>query len=459
MRLDRETVLNGSVPKVIMGLFLPNIIGMLGMVLYNIVDTFFVGQLGSVELAAISFTFPVVMVLGMISVGLGTASMTLFSRAVGAHDSEREKELATAALLLSLLVAIIIAVTGFLTMDPVFRLLGADDELMPYIKNYMNIWYIGAVFVVIPMTGDHIMRGLGDTLTPSFVMLSAVVVNVILDPLLIFGIGPFPAMGISGAALATVIARMSTLLISLSVLHFRDHLITMKGLSIDKLKTYWGQILYLGIPNGAIKAIAPLGVSIFTYLLSRFGHEVVAGYGVAAKVEGIVMAICGSLVVSATVFVGQNLGAGNKERIKSGIRWLYLISLIWGIFCLFTLFFAGPYIGSLFNEDMQVQDTVSRYMMIVPISYVFLTISQVGSSILNVYQKPFIAAGISVIQMFLIAAPLGLFLSRSWSEAGVFTAIGISYIFAGLITMKFVRSEGDKIFPHFKTEDVETAGV
>jgi putative MATE family efflux protein len=459
MRLNRETVLNGNISSVIVRLFLPNIIGMLGMVLYNIVDTFFVGQLGTVELAAISFTFPVVMVLGSISVGLGTATMTLFSRAVGEHDVTKEKELATASLLLSLLVAVIIAITGFLTLEPVFRLLGADDSLMPYIKSYMNIWYFGAVFVVIPMTGDHILRGLGDTMTPSLIMLSAVIVNVILDPLFIFGIGPFPAMGISGAAIATVLARMITLVISLSVLHFRDHLLTFNSLKLQNLKSDWGQILFLGIPNGAIRTINPLGVSVFTYLLSRFGHQVVAGYGVAAKVEGIILAICGSLVVASTVFIGQNLGAGKFDRVKSGIKSIYWISVAWGILSCAILLFTGRYIGSLFNDDPLVQSTVSLYLLIVPVSYSLFTITQVGSSILNVYQKPFKAAGISALQMFVVAAPLGYFLSGRWGESGVFAAISFSYVIAGLVTVKVVSIEGKKHLYENKKLTPATVGV
>jgi Na+-driven multidrug efflux pump len=163
----REAILTGDVPKTIIKITIPSVVGMLGLMIFNVVDTYFVGRLGSIELAAISFTFPVIMVINSVVFGVGTGTMALFSRAVGKHNIEEERLLATSSLALGVLLSILVGILGFITIDPVFRLLGAGDDLMPYIRTYMRIWYMGSAFMVIPMLGDSILRGLGDTFTPA----------------------------------------------------------------------------------------------------------------------------------------------------------------------------------------------------------------------------------------------------------------------------------------------------
>lgn len=435
MKKKRLSIITDTIPPLLIKLTLPSIVGMLGIMIFNIVDTYFIGQLGITELAAISFTFPVVIVIGSFTLGLGTGVMALFSRAVGSHDVEEEQRLATSSLILGILLSFIIGIVGWFTIEPLFSLLGADATLMPYIVTYMRIWYLGICFIVVPMIGDHVLRGLGDTVTPSFVMLTCAIVNAVLDPILIFGLGHFPKMGIAGAAIATVFARLITMVVSLYLQIFRDHLISLKALSYRIMLEKWKKVVFLGIPNAAVKMIMPIGIGVFTAILARYGNETVAGYGVAAKIEGFVMATCYAMAITAAVFVGQNLGAHKMERVAEGIWWLKIYSILYGVLTFVVLALTGRYVGAFFNANPVVQKTVFLYLIIVPASYGFYAIIQIGTSVLNALHKPLHAGILSVVQILIINIPLALLFSSLWGTIGVFSSIGLTYILAGIITL------------------------
>ncbi|MDC7222193.1 MAG: MATE family efflux transporter [Spirochaetales bacterium] len=445
MKDKRQAILNGPLGITLVRITIPSIVGMLGLMIFNVVDTYFVGRLGAVELAAISFTFPVVMVINSLVFGIGVGSMALFSRAVGNHDKGEERLLATSSLALGISMAAVLGVLGYFTIEPVFTLLGAEEELMPYIMTYMRIWYMGAPFMVIPMLGDSILRGLGDTFTPAFVMLTVAVGNAILDPLLIFGIGPFPEMGVAGAALATLISRAMAATVSILIQVFREKLIMIRGLTLSALLKTWRALFQIGLPNSAIKAILPLGTAIFTSILAEYGHEAVAGYGVAAKIEGVVLAIFNALAVTATVFVGQNLGAGNRERVKKGIHRMRLYSHGVGILSAVILFFTGGFLAGFFNEDSLVRSTAAAYLMIVPIGYGLYGCGQIAASILNVYHKPMLAGALSLFQIAAVAVPLAYILPRVLGMNGVFTAIVISFAALGILSFFVLRRESRKV--------------
>ena len=446
MKEKRQAILKGPVPTTLIRITLPSIVGLLGLMIFNVVDIFFVGRLGAVELAAISFTFPVIMVINSVVFGIGTASMALFSRAVGRHSMEEERLLATSTLVLGISMSIVVGLIGFFTIEPVFRLLGAEDNLMPYITTYMRIWYLGSAFMVIPMLGDSILRGLGDTFTPAFVMLTVAVVNGILDPLLIFGIGIFPKMGVAGAALATIFSRAIAASISILIQVFREKLITLRGLSISGVWTKWKALLHIGLPNSAIKAILPLGTAIFTSILAGYGHETVAGFGVAAKIEGVVLAVFNALAVTAIVFVGQNLGAGNIDRAKEGIRWMRLYAHLIGILSVVLLYFSGGSLAGIFNDNTLIRSTAAAYLMIVPIGYGMYGCGQLGGAVLNVFRKPFLAGALSLIQIAFVAVPLAYLLSRFMGVKGVFAAILVSFIVIGVLSFVVVDRESRDVF-------------
>ncbi len=185
-----KNLTEGNIKKQLFDLAWPMLLGMMGMVVFNLIDTFYVGKLGVEELAAMSFSFPVIMFINSLSQGVGIGTSSLISRNIIHTERKEVKMMASRAILLGLIVVLVFVFVGLQTIGPIFKALGAENETLNYVHDYMSIWYLGVPFVVIPMIGNNIVRATGDTFTPGMIMLALAVVNAILDPLLIFGIGP-----------------------------------------------------------------------------------------------------------------------------------------------------------------------------------------------------------------------------------------------------------------------------
>ncbi|RMF83839.1 MAG: MATE family efflux transporter, partial [Nitrospirae bacterium] len=214
-RGHRARLVEGAVGRTLAGLALPMVVGLFAVIAFNVADAYFIARLGTAPLAAVGFTFPVALVVGSLGIGLGTGTASALSRAIGEGDGGRVRRLATDAIVLALGVALAICLLGLATLEPLFRLLGAPDALLPRIREYMAIWYLGAPFLIVPMVGNNAIRATGDARVPSAIMVSAALLNVVLDPLLIFGLAGLPRLGLRGAAIATVAARATTLVLSL----------------------------------------------------------------------------------------------------------------------------------------------------------------------------------------------------------------------------------------------------
>ena len=424
----------GPVGKTLVRLTGPMILGIAGMVAFNLTDTFFIGRLGSTELAALSFTFPAVLIVNSIAIGLGIGASAIISRAVGEGNVDEVKRLTTDSLTLALAVVAVFVVIGFLTIDPFFKLLGATPRTLQLIGQYMRIWYMGMIFVVVPMVGNNAMRARGDTKTPALIMLIAVMVNVVLDPLLIFGIGPFPRLEIQGAAIATVFARMTVFFVALFVLRFRYRMLTLVRVGFGSVWDCWRRVLHIGLPTAASRIVIPIAMGVVTRIVSSYGEEAVAGYGVASRIEFFALAVVFALSTVIGPFVGQNLGAGENDRVNRGIRLSNRFAVVWGVGMLALLAFPARYIVSIFNDNPDVIRTASLYLRIVPIGYGLQGVFIISTSTMNVIKKPIHAASMTVLEMFVLMVPLALLGSSLFGIAGVFVAIPIAYLVTGLVS-------------------------
>ncbi len=438
MARKRADLLKGPVKKTILSMAGGMVFGLLAMSAFNATDTYFVGQLGPVDLAAMSYTFPVVMIIGSISLGLGTGLSSTVSRAIGGGDHHKVQRLTSDGLLLSLLIVAILALLGLLTIEPLFRALGASGETLRKVKTYMSIYYIGTPFVIIPMAGNNVIRATGDTFTPSLIMMTSVAVNIVLDPLLIFGIGFFPEMGIAGAALATVFARFTTLLFSLYILTFREKLITLEKVKLSERLKNWKEIAYVGLPAGLVQAINPISLSIITRVLSRFGDETVAGYGAATRLEMLVMIVPMTLSTVIAPFTGQNWGARQYQRIREGIRFASLISLGWGVIVFASFLFGAEPLMRLFNTNPTVVHSGSSYLMIAGFSYGLLGMMIISSQAFNAMNKPLYAATVTLTKAFILNVPLAFLGAALAGPLGVFSATFISNTAAGILGLTLV---------------------
>ena len=423
----------GPVGKVLVKLTIPMIFGMVGIVAFHLVDAFFVGQLGAPELAALSFTFPVVMVIGSIALGLGAGASAVISRAIGEGDSERVKRLTTDSLVLSVLIVVAIVILGFLTLDPLFRLLGATPELLPLIRQYMVIWYPGMVFLVVPMVGNNAIRATGDTKTPALIMVMAAIVNTVLDPLLIFGPGPFPRLGMAGAATATVIARALSLMTAFWVLYYRDRMVSFAIPTFKAAVNSWKSILYIGLPTAGTRIIIPMSIGVVTRLMASYGPEAVAAFGVSVRIEFFAMTVLVALSSVVSPFVGQNWGAGRYDRVELGTQYSKRFSMLWGGAMLIVLALSARLIAPLFNDDPKIISTTILYLMIVPIGFGFQGVLQISATTLNVLQKPFHAAVLVGTQMFILYIPLAYTGSFVFGLKGAFFGIVAAQAVAGVI--------------------------
>jgi putative MATE family efflux protein len=423
------------------------IFGILGMVAFNLADTYFVSQLGVLQVAALSFTFPVVLVIGSLNMGIGIGASVVISNAVGGREQNRVKRLSTDGLSLGIFISVIIMIVGMLTIEPLFRLLGADSATMPYIVEYMRVWYIGVPFVVIPQIGNNTIRALGDTKTPSIIMLIASGMNVVLDPLLIFGIGVFPQMGVTGAALATVIARATTLVFALYILVRRERVVSTKLVRLREIFASWKSILFIGVPNAIAKMIIPIGAGIITSLIASYGPEAVAGYGIATKIEYFAVSVITALVSIIPVFVGQNFGAKNMGRIKNGMITSEKFSVINGIVLFAVLaIFAGP-IAHLFTSDENVVRIITLYLQIVPIGYIFMGIVLIVNAAYNALKKPIKAAAFNLIQMMAVYVPLAILTSQYFGIYAIFISLVASYVIVGIAAHISLKKDLNRLEP------------
>jgi putative MATE family efflux protein len=406
--------------------------GIVGMVAFNLTDTFFVGRLGTEELAALSFTFPFVTVLARFTLGIGMGTSAVVSRAVGAGDAREVRRLTTDSLSLALIAVVIFVAAGLIWMDPIFRALGCGPDILPLVKRYMTIWIAGLLFVFFPMISNNAIRANGDTKTPALIMLTAVFANIILDPLLIFGPGPFPSLGLAGAAYATVLTRMITFVLSFYIVAFRLKMITFERVPLRDVLDSWKKVLYIGLPAAATRIIVPLSIGALTSIIARGGSKAVAAYGVGTKVEFFAFAVVFALSSVLGPFTGQNLGAGNPGRVRRGISLGNRFAFLWGL-AMFALFavLAGP-IASIFSGDPEVTSRVVLYLRIVAAAYCMYGIFVICSLVLNVLRKPIHAAALGVVQAFVLTVPMAWAGMRFAGLKGVFAGIGISYLLAGL---------------------------
>ncbi len=455
-RHKKAQLIEGPVPQLLLKMTLPMMLGMVGMVAFNLADTYFVGQLGTKELAAMSFTFPVIMIISSLALGLGMGTSAVVSRAIGEGDQQKVQRLTTDSLMLSLALVAVFVVIGFLTITPLFRFLGATPEILPFIKQYMVLWYPGMIAVVIPMVGNNAIRATGDTKTPSLIMLVAVFVNIILDPLLIFGMGPFPRLGIAGAALATIFSRAITVTVALWILSRREKMLTFVRPSLTVLLASWKQILYIGLPAAATNMLLPISAGIIMKFIATYGAEAVAGFGVATRIEMFVMITVYSLSSVLGPFIGQNWGAKKYDRVMQGITSSQQFSIAWGLAMFMILAVVGKSVASVFNADPLVVSTAAAYFGIVPIGYGAQGVLRLSTTAFSVLNKPLSSSLLIIVQAFVLYVPFAYLGFRVFGLQGIFSAAAGSYIIAALMAYFWLKGYVSADHQRHLSQQIET---
>ena len=429
----------GTVGGAIRSLMLPMLMGMVALISYNIADTYFVGQLGTLELAAISFTFPVSFIVGAVTMAFGIGTSSVCARLFGAGKREDVERVAVHAMLLGIVTGLVVVITGLLTIDPLFTLLGADETTLPVIHRYMRIYYWGGIFLVVPMITNSVLRSSGNAKTPAMIMTFAAVINIILDPILIFGLFGMPRLEVEGAAIATVLANAGTMVASILAIVFKERLVTFRALWPHLIMDSWRRILHVGLPAMTSSLIAPITTAFITYQVAQFGQEAVAGFGVASRVEGLMLIAVFAMSASMTPFVGQNFGAEKYDRVRNGVKWGFRFSLIYGLIVASVLALTSSIIAGVFTDDPKAIAAANLHLRIVPLSYFALGLAMCVNSSFNAIGKPMPAMFVSLTRTILVYAPLAFILANLFGLVGVFAAACAANLIAGGVGVIWFR--------------------
>ncbi len=440
MNAPKPKLTQGPVGKHLVDMTVPVLLGIATMMGQGLIDTWFIGQVGDAQLAAFSFGFPILMIVTSVAIGLGAGTSSVVARAIGADDHQRARRLSTDSLLLSFLVTAIISAIGIVTIGPLFRLLGAPDELMPLIRGFMIILYMGVPFIVVGMVGMASMRATGDTRLPSMLMILAAVLNVILDPILIFGVGPVPAMGLNGAAMAALLARASIFVGTLYLMRHRLDMVSFNKPDPGELRQSWRDILHVGIPAAGTNIIVPVGAAVVTAMIARFGPDAVAGFGVASRIESMMLVMYYALSAIIGPFVGQNFSAGKEERILRALWLCTAFSIGSGLVIAGLLAAMSGWLPGLFSDSESVQRVTSMFLWIVPVSYGTYGMVMVMNASFNGLGHPMPGVVISVCRIAVLYIPIALVAMQFFDIAGIFAAYAIANIVSGLGAYAWARS-------------------
>ena len=439
MDIEKARLTDGPVGRHLVNMTAPMLLGITTMMGQALIDAWFLGRVGDSALAAHAFSFPILMIITSVAIGLGAGTSSVVARAIGAEDHRRARRLATDSLLLSFITTAALSFLGVLTIEPLFRLLGAPEDMIPLIRGFMIILYAGVPFVVVGMVGMASMRATGDTRLPSKLMILGSILNIALDPILIFGIGPVPAMGLNGAAMAALIARGAIFVGALHLLRGRLNMVSFNKPEAAELKKSWKDILHVGIPAAGTNAIVPIGAAIITAMIARYGPDAVAGFGVASRIESMTLVVYYAMSAVIGPFVGQNLAAGKEKRILLALRLCTLFCIASGLLIAAGLAALGDFLPSLFSDSSDVVGIARLFLWIAPISYGAYGMVMVMNASFNGLGYPMPAVGISVGRMLVLYVPLAVAGMHYFGAIGIFAAYSVANIITGALAYEWAK--------------------
>jgi Na+-driven multidrug efflux pump len=270
-------------------------------------------------------------------------------------------------------------------------------------------------------------------------MVAGMAVNVLLDPLFIFGCGPVPAMGIAGAAVASVVSRGLMLAASLWVLHFRENILARPWPGRTALVASWKMILGTGLAVAVSNVVIPVAMGIITRIVSRYGAESVAGFGVATRIEALGFTLIIALSNGISPFTGQNFGAKRLDRVGDGIRFAAKFSMAWSAVLIAVFFLFGAQVSRLFTTNPSVAAVASHYLWIVSVSLGLRGIHQMIWTALNVLGRPYDSLVLELILAFGLWIPFSLIGAHFAGITGVFFGLSFANIIAGAMAFFWAK--------------------
>jgi len=411
----------------------------------GLVDSYFISYLGTQQLAAIGFIIPITSLVTSFGLGLGMAISSLNSKLIGAGRMSSAARLITDGFYLTGFVSVLAVLILTWQLEAIFIAIGADQETLVYIHQYMSIWMLAAPLTMFTMVSASTFRSLGDTSTSARIALVMTLSNVILDPLLIFGIGPFPELGMQGAAWATVIAVVVSCFMGFYELGVKENFLLWVLPKWQDFKESVAELLEIAVPAVLANAIVPITAAILTTLVARFGTDAVAGYGVGTRIEAVSLMIVYALSSTLPMFIGQNLGAEKHQRVYQAIRVAFRFVIILQLAVYAALILCAEMIAGLFSSEPPVQGTIISFLWIVPLSYGLGGVVILINVAMNVLGKPKLALYINIIRLLLFYFPLAYLGGQLYGLNGLFFGIAIGNCAAFVVAYILLRKTLDNL--------------
>lgn len=422
--------------------------------LYNVVDSIYVGRYSVDGLSALSLVFPLEMFLISISAGTGIGASSLISRLLGRSKKDKASRVAEHVLLLSLVYGIIIAILGIFFSENLIKIFTNDPRLIKIAGDYTRIIFIGSTFIFVPMLSNEILRGEGNTLTPMIAMLIGAVINIILDPFLIFGIGPFPELGAAGAAYATVFARMVSGIYVLYMVLNND-----KDIKIDRKKFKFNfniikDVYKVGLPAMVMQVLASFMTGGLNIIIGSYNTDAIAVVGIYFRLQSFVFMPIFGLNQGYMPLIGYNYGFNKPDRVKDAIKYGFIIAFIITTSG-FILFQTIPRtLILMFNNEPELVRLGVRALKIISTAFPVIGIAIVASTTFQAVGRGVISLVISFLRQIIVLLPAAYILGKVAGIDYIWFAFPISELVSGIVLAVLFIKVFSATFHNMREQDL-----
>ncbi|MDI3537191.1 MAG: hypothetical protein PWP52_905 [Bacteroidales bacterium] len=434
-RLGSESIL-----PLLFKLAIPVMIGMASQAIYNVVDSIYVGHISKEALSAVTLAFPIQMILIAISVGTSVGVTSLISRSLGEGERKKAGLAAENAILISLVLGALVAILGLALAVPITKIFTSDPVLIDMTSRYIRIIMIGSMALFTPQVLQGILQGEGNTLIPMVMMIASAALNVVLDPLLIFGLGFFPELGIEGAAYATVFSRLigGAVLIFFIIRSKHDISISLKSFKVQP--AIIGEIYKVGFPAMAMQLMGSITLAVINLILAGQSTTAIAVYGIYYRLQSFVFMPVFGMGQGALPIIGYNYGNGNFERVKQTASYGMLFSILFTLvgFALFQIF--PSQLITMFNDSPELVEMGVTALKTISIGILFVGPTMISANIFQALGRGTPSLIISILRNLVVLIPTMYFLSIMFGLSAVWFAFPITELISAFISIVWLMS-------------------
>jgi putative MATE family efflux protein len=434
----RALFLEGPIPRALVTLAVPIVLGNVLQTGYQLTDAFWVGRLGAAAVAAVSVSFPVTFLVIALGSGLAMAGATLSAQYMGAGRQDMVDHVAAQTMVMVTITSIILGAIGYALAPLLLRLLGVAPDVYDGALGFMRVSFVGIIFVFVYAMFQALMRGIGQTRIPLFIVLGTVILNFLLDPLFIFGWGPVPALGVMGAALATLITQALAAVLGIVIFLHGRHGITLRWHALVPDAPYIKRAFFLGLPGSVELSTRGFGLMVMSFLVASFGTLTIAAYGVGSNVLQVVMIPAMGLSQAISTLVGQNMGAGNIERASRvaqlGAFFGFVVLTAAG---LLAYGFAPEIVAFFIPEDPAVIAAGAGFIRIMALAWGGMGIQLCLVAAFRASGNMLIAMVIALVSQWMFQFPLAYILSKHTTLAadGLWWSFPVTNIAVAIVSI------------------------